>query len=256
MALTKAKTAVVIGAAVLLTAGTTTLVVDKVVHKNSWADDPKYWETDSSALGQAPAGAFILRPTRFPETGGSVWAGDRMSAKNCSVSELVNVAYGFSYVRTILPPAMPREHFDVMSTVAGGYSGRVKNELKTRFQITAHTETRPTDVLLLKIQNPNPPGLKPHNGDDGNSSWIGGNRKTTIQNDQLNGFFSDIESRVGQPVINETGLRGKYDLEIQWQPRAGESDKDAYVRALREQLGLELVPTNMPIEMLVVEKAK
>ncbi|HEX7577540.1 MAG TPA: sigma-70 family RNA polymerase sigma factor, partial [Verrucomicrobiae bacterium] len=41
MALTKAKTAVVIGAAVLLTAGTTTLVVDKVVYKNAWADNPK-----------------------------------------------------------------------------------------------------------------------------------------------------------------------------------------------------------------------
>jgi len=36
----------------------------------------------------------------------------------------------------------------------------------------------------------------------------------------------------------------------------GESDKDAFLRAVREQLGLELVPATRPIEMLVVEKAK
>ena len=256
MAWTKAKTAIVAGVAVLMAVGTTTMVVKKIIYPNSWADDPKFWETDSSALAKAPAGAFIFRPTRFRNTGGSVWVGDRISAKNCSVSELVNVAYGFSYARTILPPALPREHFDVMSTVTGGYSELLKKELKTRFHLTAHAETRPADVLLLKVQNPNPPGLKPHSGTGGISSWVGGNRKTTIRNQQFDGFFNDIESRIGRPVINETGLAGKYDIEIQWRPRTGESDKDAYVRALREQLGLELVPATQPIEMLVVEEAR
>jgi len=256
MAWTKMKTAIVAGVVVLMTVGTATVVVKKVIYPNSWADDPKYWETDSRALAQAPAGGFIFRPTHFPKTGGSVWVDDRISAKNCSVSELVNVAYGFSYVRTILPPDMPGGHFDVMSTVAGGYSGLVKKELKKRFHLVAHSETRESDVLLLKVRNPNPPSLKPHSGADGNSSWVGGNRKTTIQNQQFDGFFRDIESRIGRPVFNETGLADKYDIEIQWQPRAGESDKDAYVRALREQLGLELVPATRPIEMLVVEKAQ
>jgi uncharacterized protein (TIGR03435 family) len=168
----------------------------------------------------------------------------------------VNVAYGFSHARTILPPAMPREHFDVMSTMPGGSATPLKDELQKRFHVTAHTETRPADVLVLKVQNPNPPNLKPHNGDDGNSSWVAGNRKTAIRNQQFSGLVYDIESRIGRPVIDETGLTGKYDFEIQWQPRPGESDKDAYLRFLREQLGLELVPATRPIEMLVVEKAK
>jgi uncharacterized protein (TIGR03435 family) len=256
MAWTKLKTVIVVGAATLLTVSTTTVVVKKVFYKNLWADDPKYWETDSSALGQVPAGVFIFRPTRFPKTGGLVWVGDRVSAKNCFVSEVVNVAYGFSHARTILPPAMPRGNFDVMSTMPGGSATPLKDELQKRFHLTARTETRPADVLILKVQNPNPPDLKPHNGDDGNSSWVGGNRKTTIRNRQISGFLYDIESRIGRPVIDETGLTGKYDLQIQWQPRAGESDKDAYVRTMREQFGLVLVPSREPIEMLVVEKVK
>jgi uncharacterized protein (TIGR03435 family) len=33
-------------------------------------------------------------------------------------------------------------------------------------------------------------------------------------------------------------------------------DKDDFQTALRDQLGLELVPTNRPVEMLVVENIK
>ena len=262
MAWTKAKTAIVTGVVVLFTAGTATVVVEKVSHPAlsaadlSWADDPKYWETDSSVLGKVPAGVFIFRPTRFANGGGGVWAGERMSVKNFSVADLVDDAYGFSYPRTVFPPDMPREHFDVMSTMPSNSRTLLKNELQKRFQLTAHTETRATDVLLLKVQTPDPPGLKPHGSNDGNTSWIGGNGKITIRNEELGGFFGNIESRVGVPVLDETGLKGRYDLQLQWQRGPGESDKDVFLRAVREQLGLELVPATRPIKMLVVEKAK
>ena len=257
MAWTKAKTAIVSSVVVLLAAGTTTVVVDKVVDKNSWADDPKYWETDSRVLGKVPAGVFIFRPTRFPNSGGGVWVGERMMNKNYSVGDLVDNAYGFSYVRTVFPAGMPRGHFDVMSTMTGGSEVLLKNELQKRFRLMAHPETRDASVLLLKVQNPNPPGLKSHRGDDGNSSsWMGGNGEITIQNQKLSGFFGAIESRAGVPVLDETGLTGNYDLQLQWKRGPGESDKDAFVRAVREQLGLELVPATRPIKMLIVEKAK
>jgi len=84
--------------------------------------------------------------------------------------------------------------------------------------------------------------------------WSGGDKEIKIQNQELNGFFGDIESRVGLPVINETGLKGRYDVELQWRPQPGESEKDAYKRALSEQLGLELIPSRQPIKMLIVDK--
>jgi RNA polymerase sigma factor (sigma-70 family) len=52
MAWTKMKTAIVVGAGILLTAGTTTMIVEKISHPKlsatdlSWADDPRYWTTD------------------------------------------------------------------------------------------------------------------------------------------------------------------------------------------------------------------
>jgi hypothetical protein len=50
-------------------------------------------------------------------------------------------------------------------------------------------------------------------------------------------------------VENHTSLKGYYDLK--W-----DSSPDGLKQAELENLGLELVSTNMPIEMLVVEKAK
>jgi uncharacterized protein (TIGR03435 family) len=77
-----------------------------------------------------------------------------------------------------------------------------------------------------------------------------------MQKETIDAFIPFLEWRIGKPVVNQTGLTGNYDLQMQWPSRAGESEKNALVRALSEQLGLELVPTNTLIEMLVVEKAK
>jgi len=43
---------------------------------------------------------------------------------------------------------------------------------------------------------------------------------------------------------------------LQWKRGPDESEKGAFVRAVRKQFGLELVPATRPVEMLVVEKAK
>jgi uncharacterized protein (TIGR03435 family) len=106
----------------------------------------------------------------------------------------------------------------------------------------------------LRVNNLNPPNLKRHAGKNQNSSWNGMAYETTIKNQSLDGFVEAIETTVGKPVLNETGLSGRYDLKLQWRPKPGESEKDAYCRALSEQLGLELVPDRAPIQTLIVER--
>ncbi len=266
MAWTKAKTAVVTGMVILLAAGTTTAIVDKIVSEPprignlsatdlSWADNPKYWATDSRVLQKLPAGIFIFRPTKFPNGGGGVWVGSRMSLKNGLVSDLMDQAYGFSDERTVFPTDMPTDHYDVLATVPKG-DDLIKKELERRYSLGAHIEVRQTNVLLLEIGNSNPPNLKSHAAHDGTSSWAGGDHKTTIQNEELTYFINNIESYMGAPVRNATGLKGRYDLELDWKPRPGESEKDAYQRALSEQLGLVLVPSRESVKILIVEKTE
>jgi uncharacterized protein (TIGR03435 family) len=59
------------------------------------------------------------------------------------------------------------------------------------------------------------------------------------------------------PVIDQTGLVGNYDFDFPKNLGATPAEKLQKAQQwLLDQLGLELVPTNMPVEMLVVEKVK
>ena len=62
-------------------------------------------------------------------------------------------------------------------------------------------------------------------------------------------------SQYQAPVVDQTGLTNSYDFSLKWKSD-GDSNLAALQQALEDQLGLELVPTNMPVEMLVVEKTK
>jgi uncharacterized protein (TIGR03435 family) len=118
--------------------------------------------------------------------------------------------------------------------------------IKRKLGLSIQLETRDTDVLLLKLKNPNAPGLVTTKDASDypiiNLVW------------QTSGFL-------GKPVIDQSGLTGRYNLSVQWppynphDPLYHEKGIAAYKQALLDQLGLELVPSREPIEMLVVEKA-
>ena len=70
-----------------------------------------------------------------------------------------------------------------------------------------------------------------------------------------------LEGYLGIPVVDGTKLSGRFDctlkLNIQEFPLNWKDHKiEDFRPALLNQFGLELMPTNAPIKMLVVEKAK
>ena len=262
MAWTKAKTVIVAGMVALLAAGTATVVVKKVVHpaEPSWANDPRIWQKNNpmtlSVLNKLPE-AILLRPTKFPKEPPDSVEGFGTTIDGCikdvrvnvDIRELINLAYGMDpldMARSQFPNDLPREHFDFLFTMPRDVKEVLRSELETRIGLTAHRENRDTDALLLKLAD--------------SKTWernINQKNQDAMQKETIDDFIPFLERMIGKPVVNQTGLTEKYNLlQSQWQTRVGESEKDAFVRALSDQLGLELVPTNMPIEMLVVEKAK
>ena len=134
------------------------------------------------------------------------------------------------------------------------------------------------DAFILRVSNLNAPGLKVNtsNSTDGGSSDEPENLKVinlkmsgmtaiigqdstgapVIKTNLDNSIVRVLEGAyLGRPVIDETGLTESYDFELHLDSKS-KNYTEAIKNALREQLGLELVPTNMPIEMLVVEKAQ
>ncbi|MGO9095806.1 MAG: TIGR03435 family protein [Bryobacteraceae bacterium] len=60
-----------------------------------------------------------------------------------------------------------------------------------------------------------------------------------------------LESVAGRPVLDETGITGKYDFTLTYDTH----DPQGAVAALRK-LGFKVEPARRPIEFLVVTKAE
>ena len=59
------------------------------------------------------------------------------------------------------------------------------------------------------------------------------------------------------PIIDRTGLTAEFDYIVKWnEPDSKNPDNDALKQALTNQLGVELVPSREPLDMLVVEKVR
>lgn len=74
-----------------------------------------------------------------------------------------------------------------------------------------------------------------------------------------------LQSLLGRPVIDGTGLQGRFDMDLKWTPNAEisapppgvavlSSDGPSLVTAVQEQLGLRLESTEAPFDVIVVNR--
>lgn len=137
----------------------------------------------------------------------------------------------------------------------------VQSLLASRFQLEIHRESRETRVYALvpdrkgpKLSEsaPDAKGILRMNG----GGKISGAGATMTQ---LVNWFSNANG-VDRPIIDQTGLTGRYDFTLEWSLlRAGvgsDSTAPDIFTALREQLGLRLVSQNAPVEFLVIARAE
>jgi uncharacterized protein (TIGR03435 family) len=64
---------------------------------------------------------------------------------------------------------------------------------------------------------------------------------------------------IDRVVVDETGLVGDYDADLQWTPEEEQMQSDAapmIFTAIREQLGLKLVPARGPADVIVVDRVE
>ena len=263
MAWTKTKTAVVVGVGVLLATGTaTTFTIKEIQHHRLFVwQVPKLDPANFGlVLASAPPQVNIV-PSKFlkfvglmGQQNGPISATDGNVTDNTnewlyvgicvSVDEIVRAAYHADSLRTIFSVEIPKGNYDFISDLPNGSPKILQEQVKKKFGLVGNWKMVETNVLALKFARPNAQRLKP-------TSDSGRNLERLIES--LQNVVGD-----GLPVINMTGLTNGYDFSFNW-PKvntASSAGKRAISDALSNQLGLELVPTNIPIEMLVVEKVK
>jgi len=256
MAWTKAKIAIVVGVAVLLAAGTTTITV-KEIAAHSDPSDERLWRTPYfkyDVLDKVAPQVTIL-PTKYPNEGNAMGAsGNRWLGIDRPISQIVAYAYDQPYGRVLFDSGDPHKAYDMIANLPQGSASAMQLELKNKLGLVGHPETRSVDVLLLKVSQPNAHGLKAPSGGGYSDPWghfSCYNQTISTAHPSDFSLAMELELLFGKTVIDQTGLTQKFNIDLKWN-----GDLNALKQALLDQLGLELVATNMPIEMLVVEKAK
>jgi uncharacterized protein (TIGR03435 family) len=173
------------------------------------------------------------------------------------VQNVVASAYGFyTPARVAFPAGLPAGRFDYIACLPGGEEINEKAlqaEVKQKFGIVGKTETRDTDVWLLKVKSPNASGLKRNDQKYGNSLRTVTNGFQGWNESMFNLAYL-LEDMAGVPVIDKTGLTNRFDFDLNCRRTDLENrDLDTVNQALAP-LGLELVPSHEPIEMLMVTK--
>jgi uncharacterized protein (TIGR03435 family) len=258
MAWTKAKTAIVAGVVVLLAVGTTTVTV-KEIQKSKLDNAWRVRFYNPQLLEQAPPQVRIL-PSKFPPGGMGYEKGAWMGIGE-SVDTIIYEAYSSPAWRTKILTKLPVGHFDFIAKLPDDSKSQealqaLQKEIKSKFDLVGHLEMQNADVLLLAVKNPDANGLKIHDPQIVRSYYRAELGKISLINRPFHEFSDYLEGVFQMPIVNGTDIKGNVDVTLNWNRKDWEHPNlDGLKQALLDQLGLELVPTNMPIEMLVVEKA-
>jgi uncharacterized protein (TIGR03435 family) len=253
MAWTKAQTAIVVGVGILLAAGTTTVTVKKIEqHKadESWRVLP----FNSRVLDRTSPQVKIL-PAKLPRGGG--WGNGmhgKMMGTGVGIETIVQTAYeSWSSARTILSTELPKnKYYDFIASLPSGNAEALQQEIEKQFGVAARRETIETNVLLLTVKYPNAQGLRPSTTHGESSQLRVQPGQFSSVNMPISDLAANLEGLLQIPVIDQTSITDKFDIDLKWS--RNDPQQNSLKQALLDQLGLEFVPTNMPIEMLVVEK--
>ena len=145
-------------------------------------------------------------------------------------------------------------------TVREQMGEKLSSLLADRFQLVVHKETKDQPIYALvvsksgpKLQEVKEAGARQGmNMGRGRAQGFGASVEMLVQ---------DLSSVMGRPVIDKTGLSGKYDFVLEWTPDMAATGDSAPVgptifTALQEQLGLRLESQKGPVENIVIDRAE
>ncbi len=239
--------------------------------------------------------------------------GGRFTASGVSAKMLIQEAYDLRDFQISGGPGwLTSERYDITakSELPGLNRERIKVLLQSlladRFGLKFHRETKELPIYLLVVGKNGPkfhkseiqsdpsadavPEKAPQTGEPGSVDRTAtraagggptpkgamirmGRGQLEAQMALVKDFASILSQQLGRPVVDKTGLEGKYDFELQWTPDesmrgvgpfgdspvrdappAGDSSGPTIFTALQEQLGLKLESAKGPVEILVIDQ--
>jgi uncharacterized protein (TIGR03435 family) len=220
-----------------------------------------------------------VKPSKPDERGkGFRVQGRRFSTVNTTLTDLMTFAYGIQK-RQIAggPDWMTTDKFDVDAQPDGEgapndkqWKSMLGKLLADRFQLKFHHEQRELPVYALVVAK-NGPKLTKSQGDPNGlpALFFRGLGVLPAANANMNDFAGLLQSAVlDRPVVNQTGLAGRYDFLLKWTPdesqfqdlgvkvpppsNAPDAPPNLFA-AMQDELGLKLEPAKASVDVLVID---
>jgi uncharacterized protein (TIGR03435 family) len=207
--------------------------------------------------------------------------------ENCEVSSFITTAYDLQSYQFLGQPWMNETRFMLSAKIPEGttkaqFRLMMQSLLAERFKLTFHYEKKETvgyDLLVIK----NGPKFKeasaePSSEDDsqradfskkdadgfpvlppGRTSMMIGTGSGYAQRfgqETMEPLVHMLSIRLGGPVVDTTGLRGKYDFELRWTDdrfAGGDSLGLPITKAIQDQLGLRVQKKKLMVDIFVVD---
>ena len=207
--------------------------------------------------------------------------GGRVNLINQTVRALIYSSYQMQDYQIIGGPDwLNVDRFDVIAKAEGNPPPSqmllmVRTLLADRFGLAMHKEMRNLrnyDLVMANRDSKPGPQLKTSTCVDGNPNASGqggpppcgnsgGSGAITSRGNTMDGLANRLGRlpEIGRPVVNRTGLVGKFDYEVHFtpdQPGTPPPDAISIFAALQEQLGLKLKAGRGPVEVFVIDRVQ
>ena len=171
--------------------------------------------------------------------------------RNFPLSSVLSQVYETSSERLILPPGLSKASYDITGSVPrqADVHALVRAGVEAAFGLRSRKERRSMEVWILKSGTGRPgAGLRVSESKHaGGYSTADGD--VSVQGHSMAEAAALLGEIIRKPVVDETGLRGRYSFELKWERGNTESLREK----LRQELGLELAAGRRSLEVVALE---
>jgi uncharacterized protein (TIGR03435 family) len=203
---------------------------------------------------QEPLLNLVLQPSGRSDESSVRAERDRLIMKGANARLILSALYDLPPTRMTGQPLESPVLYDLSFQVPGAsqtaFRWVAREAVAAALRLKISRETRQTDVWILSKPEAKPAALL-------DPAYAGGLTWTTSPGSlhlplcDMAELAQALESATGKPVIDETGITGKYDFSLAYDP----SDPNGAIAAMR-MLGFKVEAGRRPIEFLVVTKAE
>lgn len=206
--------------------------------------------------------------------------GNRFVVKGYTLKLLIAAAYDLN-PRVISggPAWLESDHYDILALTPGDVRPAhdeqmrmLRSLLADRFKLTFHRAPKVFSIYVLEIAKGGPKLKESTAPPDEPAALISTVYPQRIllpaRNAAMSDFVSVLQRAVlDRPVVDKTGLSGRYDFDLEWAPDESQFNGDVppasadapsppFFTAIQQQLGLKLEATRGPVEALVVDQVE